>query len=1107
VPRFTLRKAGGGSRLRSGDQLRGPGGASYTPNPADTAGATDAVQTQLTTGLIAYHFTGNSLNATVVAANVTEGTVTAGAGAAENTATGYASSPVYSASLVVSATTAAAAITNNVYSEITLTPDSGFGLDLSRLRFNTARAAATTPRGVIVRSSLDGYTADLYSADIPALKPDWTRVDVDLSTLPVATGPITFRFYIYAPSIGAAVDFDDIVFDGAVVAATNYSRTPADTAGATDAVSWTMDRQVTVSDTAGATDTATPTGTGGPPLVHLTNAGDYSTASHGSAATTTTVVLNKPANVAVGDLLVALASFQNGVLSGTITESTGAWKRHGPDVVADNIHRPAVSFVLAVTASTTDLAKGQVAIGSLPASWTFQAPGTSGRATGLLFRVTRADLSDGVNSAMAGFSAMSGWNSGANNQPIPSFSRTKNNSLLVAFGVGQNTSAQAPPPSWTVSGYDVSQTGMVLATNTGGVSWSFHLLGSKTEAASGTEASVQQVVSPTPNGYEAWAIAIAGEVASTDYTPTPADTAGATDSVTVELSVNRTPSDTAGATDSATTAVAYERTVNDNAAATDLPGPQEIEFDYTEADSATATDAAAAVAGLVRAPADTAGATDAILRDRSTTAADSAAGSDSASTMQALAWTVNDTAGATDSATIDFSGTISRNPADTAAGSDAATAVQDAVRAPADVAGATDVATIVATPQRAPGDTAAGSDAVQPQQGLTRAASDTAGATDSVEIELSGSNQQSASDTAGATDQVSIIRSANLTPSDTAGATDSAGVGQTRGAADIAGATDSASAVQGIGVSVNDTAGAMDSTSLAFGRTAFPADVADATDVAGYSVAADRSVSDTAGVTDATSLVRGYSQGPADTAGATDQVSTIAALDRTLADSAAATDSVNVSLQSSNSQTVNDQANLTDQLAVVRSATLTPNDPAGATDALEVTRDSTKPFVDSAPATDQVSSSMAADRQLADVAGATDAVTVVIFRNVTVADTAAATDSTRLDREVAAFDTATGSDTIPWSRFLQVGDVADATDAVSTQRNVFVAPFDVAWGTDTANEADTFNVTKADTAGASDQATWEYTLVPRDLDLVLTMDPERYLLTIDPDRYQFNVRE
>ena len=85
------------------------------------------------------------------------------------------------------------AITNNDYMEFTITPNSGFKMTLDSLYFNWEKSGSG-PGSVTVRSSVDGYTADLFAVTglantaNPQQKADLTGFD-DLTT------SVTFRFY------------------------------------------------------------------------------------------------------------------------------------------------------------------------------------------------------------------------------------------------------------------------------------------------------------------------------------------------------------------------------------------------------------------------------------------------------------------------------------------------------------------------------------------------------------------------------------------------------------------------------------------------------------------------------------------------------------------------------------------------------------------------------------------------------------------------------------------------------------------------------------------------------------------------------------------------
>jgi hypothetical protein len=112
---------------------------------------------------------------------------------------------------------AAAAITNNKYFEFTLSPLGDVQFDLTSLNFDVARGGAGTPRGYVVRSSLDNFAANLAQADVGTVRPTYTPVAVDLSQFSNVTSSVTFRIYSYSPGAGSSVDYDNIVVNGLVI--------------------------------------------------------------------------------------------------------------------------------------------------------------------------------------------------------------------------------------------------------------------------------------------------------------------------------------------------------------------------------------------------------------------------------------------------------------------------------------------------------------------------------------------------------------------------------------------------------------------------------------------------------------------------------------------------------------------------------------------------------------------------------------------------------------------------------------------------------------------------------------------------------------------------
>lgn len=218
--------------------------------------------------------------------------------------------------------------------------------------------------------------------------------------------------------------------------------------------------------------------------------------------------------------------------------------------------------------------------------------------------------------------------------------------------------------------------------------------------------------------------------AGTNYTASPADNAGGTDTATSAQETARTAADPAGGTDAATPVQGMARTAADGAGVTDLSGPQVIDYGPSTDDAGGASDAATTAATTSRTSADPAGATD------------------SASTLAGFARTSADAAGIADSVTALLSWLLT----------------------PADPAGATDQVSLVATAARGPADPAGGTDAPTVIADATRTAIDAAGAADLVAASLA--RVLSSADGAGGTDQVSIALTMQRVVTDAAGVTD-----------------------------------------------------------------------------------------------------------------------------------------------------------------------------------------------------------------------------------------------------------------------------------------------------------------------------------------------
>lgn len=99
------------------------------------------------------------------------------------------------------------------YVEFTVTPAGA--MDLYGLAFQAARGGASAPRGVVVRSSVDGFTADLFSSDLSTVRPNLAGYAFALPGSHLGlTAAVTFRIFTYSTGAGTNVDIDDLAVLG-----------------------------------------------------------------------------------------------------------------------------------------------------------------------------------------------------------------------------------------------------------------------------------------------------------------------------------------------------------------------------------------------------------------------------------------------------------------------------------------------------------------------------------------------------------------------------------------------------------------------------------------------------------------------------------------------------------------------------------------------------------------------------------------------------------------------------------------------------------------------------------------------------------------------------
>ena len=117
------------------------------------------------------------------------------------------------------ADTAAAAVAGNRFLEFSLTAASGFALNLTSLTFDAANGGTSTPRGYVLRSSVDGFSSDISSALTTTVNPNLSSFDVTLGGPDFVglTGTTSFRLYGFTPATGAGIFFDNIRVRGVTV--------------------------------------------------------------------------------------------------------------------------------------------------------------------------------------------------------------------------------------------------------------------------------------------------------------------------------------------------------------------------------------------------------------------------------------------------------------------------------------------------------------------------------------------------------------------------------------------------------------------------------------------------------------------------------------------------------------------------------------------------------------------------------------------------------------------------------------------------------------------------------------------------------------------------
>jgi hypothetical protein len=166
--------------------------------------------------LVKYSAPGGSFAATEVAGNVTASNLS-DAGSAGDLQAGATFPNTVFLQQNITSPNPASAVLNNQFFEFTVAADAGFAMDLTSLTFDASRGGASTPRGWVLRSNLDGFTTDIASAVVPTAQPNLASFNIDLSgDLNQDISSVTFRLYGFGPSTGIGQFFDNIILNGSV---------------------------------------------------------------------------------------------------------------------------------------------------------------------------------------------------------------------------------------------------------------------------------------------------------------------------------------------------------------------------------------------------------------------------------------------------------------------------------------------------------------------------------------------------------------------------------------------------------------------------------------------------------------------------------------------------------------------------------------------------------------------------------------------------------------------------------------------------------------------------------------------------------------------------
>lgn len=106
------------------------------------------------------------------------------------------------------------ALLDGHFATFTLDPNSGFAANLTSLTYYARSFNNLDSPRYFLRSSVDGYTADLADSALNSNNTTAPTITLSGSEFQNLQSPVTFRFYGYGARSGSSIRFDNVVLNG-----------------------------------------------------------------------------------------------------------------------------------------------------------------------------------------------------------------------------------------------------------------------------------------------------------------------------------------------------------------------------------------------------------------------------------------------------------------------------------------------------------------------------------------------------------------------------------------------------------------------------------------------------------------------------------------------------------------------------------------------------------------------------------------------------------------------------------------------------------------------------------------------------------------------------